>query len=563
MSSHNASPPSPKRPRDSSLLNNTLPSNRPYHISNLVSTNEKPLLRHDRPIGNEYVKTTSTSEFHPFKNSKIEIPPSKVPGFDSQNRSSTFSNNALHASRVATSEQRERLVPSETNRFSAKHTPTVSEAFRHLPTRSESNQNSILERSMRFTENKSPQRTYYRPTGMLASYHRDRQQQAKSTTGSLSLPNGIVKDEKPPLTMDDQHIMTSRIRATATTLSEGIPLKKDFSIGSSQTKNSPMLMTQQLPKKEAPPRPSFSSSFTVDRLTSDTNKRPPITSAPRVVHKDETRHSRPLASTSYTSIPRYVDPQQLPYKQTSEKEPYRAPSGLSANDSSRFERSRWNPSSQSYNGIKQSLSSSVASSSSDELSSSASRRMLDSVPPQLAAIMRSQLPSDGLAVQTIDQQLLKSLPASIPAATSLPQTIPGISFPSQSHVLPEFLLRSDPSLLRASADQQAAIASELTRAALLQSSLPASGDPLALMRMYEALAYAQLVANPLVLQDPVAFAAGLGGARTAAKPPGHSNILRQHVRAPINLPQAPILVTRPQQRSTDATPVISYPYARR
>ena len=555
----------------------SLHGNRSYNVSNLVSTNHKPPARLDRPISDEY-KLNSFYDYQKNTNVKSEILPNKLPGFNPLTRPTPHSN-TVYITRPPSPHKSERRISSaETSRISAKQAPISSETYRTIPNRS-NHEPGILKHSAAHRYNaaddrRQKERSYYRPAGMLESH---RQQQAKSAAHSLS--NGAIKEDKHLVEDKDVHRLSNLTYPRSSVNSIAEPLKKDFALSSMQNNRPPVLLPQSK-KDQQPTRTSFSSSFSVARLTSDTDKRPSLatgSSAPRVVRSDESRpHSSVIhASSSFTTVPRYVDPRQVPFKTVSEKDSYR-PASSTVNDSNRTDRGRWNASSQSYNGIKPSAPSSVVNASIEKsTAASACRALLDQLPPDFAALVRSQMPPDCTpsALQAI---ISKLVPFLLPSAGSLPQTLAGIPFPSQTPILPEHLLRPEAALLLRNATGQQAAVNELTRAAALSTPVQ-SAEQLAILQMYNSvLTSALLNPNPALLQqhlqDPTALAAAIAASNTQAraalttKLPAHSAVLGQPTRAPLAFQQPPVLVSntqRSQQRGTEAAPGIPYPLTRR
>ena len=529
------------------------PSNRSFTDSNLASANIKLSVRHDRLINEDYHKSNSR-----YKTINTELLSSKGSGFNALARPTSHSS-TVYITRPKSPQHFDRRVPSETSRISAKQLPNSSESYRTMPNRSE--RDSAVQKfssSHRFSSNEEKsykEKSYYRPTGMLAVH---RQQQAKN---AANLSNGAIKEDKYLVEDKDVHKISNLThpRSSVNTASESI--KKEYAISAMQSSRPPV--PPPLTKKEQSiGRSSFSSSFSVDRLTSDSDKRstlPTGSSASRTVRSEDLRPRFPITSSAYTTVPRYVDPRQVPYKTISEKEGYRPTS--SVNDSVCSDRARWNLNSQSYNGITQTPPSSIMSSSLEKSSAAMNcRAILEKLTPELARIVRAQMPPD-CSPTTLNSILLK-LFSPPPPTNSLPHTLTGISFPGQGPVLSEHLLRQDPLLMRNPTGQQAVL-NEMR-----------AEQQLALMQMYNNfnfLASTYLTANPVMqpLQDPIAAVLSPSNqARSAisTKVPAHSSVLGQPSRAPINFQQSSILMPdsqRSQPRGTEVTPSIHFPIARR
>ena len=484
---------------------------------------------------------------------KTELLPNKRPEFNSRIQSH-HSSGAL-TTKVPAPDHLDHRALSESHRLLPKYSTLSSDISRRLPIGPESKA-SMLHRKEDRNQQKE-RSTYYRPASMLASH---RQQQAKCAAASS---NGVKEDRQT----DEKLIVAANLLRSR---NETIKTKESNQLLSDLSRRSPAAPPQPPLKQEPTSRSSFSSSFSVDRLTSDNQRsasKPSPSNLPVKITETRPPHLLPAVS-SRASIPTFVDPRQVPYRTPSERETYRSSGGahLPSRSEPRTDQ-RWSTNTQS--NAKRLIPSNIASSSSPARTCQV---MLESLPQPIASIIQTQMPRDCSPKQLeaiIRDTLLKLYP--LTAENAFPQTVPGLSVPGRVPVLSEALLRPENMLLRAQQD--------LAQAALLGNSSGAhlsTTDQLSLlhsMQMYRTLAYAQQLAESSALlhpgRSPLTAAAAVGHllppARASPKPPIHGDIVNQNMRlrAPISLPQAPVLVANPQRPPLSNPDMATFPYTRR
>ena len=383
------------------------------------------------------------------------------------------------------------------------------------------------------------ERSYYRPNGMLAN-HRERQLQAKAAT-----PTSGVKNEK--LNLDDRLSRPTISVHSDRSVSRSVPShtsKENECIAASIQR--PPKPTPPQPTKQDVPRPTFSSPFSVDRLTSASNNRTPLangSSAPEVIPTKENRPQHPvsISNSSSTVLPRFMDPRQMNYKRT-EKETFRPSSGHGYS-TSRGDRSLPGD---AYSVIKR--PGPIASSSSEKHSMPQDIRTL------LEALPHGAQPTPGVPPATLEHLLQAKLPF-LQGTGPLPQSLLATPPLNQFSVLPESLDSS--LLLRRQQEEQ------LSRNSML--------NEISLIQMYQQLTYNQLAANGFLRQLPNTASLAASNASlnrplaAATKHPGRPDILSQ-LGTQIAMPQAPILVANPpppQQSAPDVRVGLPFPFSGR